>query len=127
MNRALGERLRVIELLDAYGGLLTGRQRTLLQLYYHRDLSLSEIAVQLKITRQAVFDSLHRSVGELQRLEGSLQLVGRRERAARQQRVMADRAKALEEAIHRLAGRLDRETVTGLLDSVAALRKAAKQ
>ncbi|HEY3247034.1 MAG TPA: sigma factor-like helix-turn-helix DNA-binding protein [bacterium] len=125
MDRALGERLRVIRLFDAYGALLTERQRTLLRLYYHRDLSLGEIAVQLKITRQAVFDSLHRSMAELQRLESMLRIVGRAERTARQHQEIAGRAAALREAIDGLRGRLDRETVNRLQGTVAALRRTA--
>lgn len=123
MDRVLGERLRVIRLLDAYGRLLRERRRKLLELYYHRDLSLAEIADQLEITRQAVFDSVHRSVDELQRLEGSLRLVARQERAARDRQAVVERVAALEDSITSLAGRLDHETIHRLLEGVTALRR----
>ena len=74
----LGDRLHIIRLFDVYGGLLTSRQQRLMRLYYHDDLSLGEIAQRLRVTRQAVYDSLHRAVGELQRLERHLGLVRRR-------------------------------------------------
>jgi len=116
MDRALGDRLRVIMLFDAYGGLLTERRRTLLQLYYLRDLSLGEIAQELRITRQAVYDSLHRSVNELERLEDSLH-------ALEQKRVVVERTAALERTIKGLAGKVDRETLDRVLEHVTALRR----
>jgi predicted DNA-binding protein YlxM (UPF0122 family) len=116
MDRTLGDRFRVIMLFDAYGGLLTERRRTLLQLYYLRDLSLGEIAQELRITRQAVYDSLHRSVNELERLEDSLH-------ALEQKRVVVERTAALERTIKGLAGKVDRETLDRVLEHVTALRR----
>lgn len=89
MARGLDERLLLIRLLDTYGSLLTLRQRRTMQLYYLDDLSLGEIGQRQGVTRQAVRDSLQRSIGELRRFERHLGLVrdGRvprgRERAAR--------------------------------------------
>ena len=78
MEDRLGNRLHVIRLFDIYGGLLTARQQRLMRLYYHDDLSLAEIAARLRVTRQAVYDGLHRAVGELSRLERHLGLVRQR-------------------------------------------------
>lgn len=47
-------------LLDLYGGLLTDKQRDVLELYYNDDLSLAEIAEQYDISRQGVHDSIKR-------------------------------------------------------------------
>jgi len=78
MARQLENRLLIIRLFDIYGGLLTARQRRLMALYYLDDLSLGEIAERLHITRQAVRDSLQRSIEELTRFEKHLGLVRRR-------------------------------------------------
>lgn len=78
MDDKLGNRLRIIRFFDEYGGLLTTRQQRLMRLYYHDDLSLGEIAARLRVTRQAVYDSLHRSIVELTRFERHLGLVRQR-------------------------------------------------
>lgn len=75
MDGRLGNRLLIIRLFDVYGELLSGRQQRLMRLYYHDDLSLGEIAQRRQITRQAVYDTLRRSVGELRRFERYLGLV----------------------------------------------------
>ncbi len=78
MDHRLGNRFQTIRLYDCYGGLLTTRQQRLMRLYYHDDLSLGEIAERLEITRQAVYDSLHRAIIELTRFERHLGLVRQR-------------------------------------------------
>ena len=44
--------LEVAYLLDYYGGMLTEKQREVVELYYNEDLSLSEIAENSGISRQ---------------------------------------------------------------------------
>jgi len=66
-----------VRLVEVYGGLLTARQLRQLRMYYLDDLSLGEVADQLDVTRQAVFDSLKRSLDKLNRLESELHLVRR--------------------------------------------------
>lgn len=39
-------------LLDFYGELLTDKQKTALELYYYEDLSLAEIAENMRVSRQ---------------------------------------------------------------------------
>ena len=56
--------LSISALLDFYGPFLSEKQRNLLYHYYNEDLSLSEIAENEQITRQAVRDLIKR--GELQ-------------------------------------------------------------
>ncbi len=56
-----GGRLRYLQLWDAYGALLTDTQRELCELYYLCDLSLSEIAEEKGISKQAVSDALKKS------------------------------------------------------------------
>ena len=57
--------LEIGYLLDFYGDILPERRRDILDLYYNDDLSLSEIAEQMSITRQAVRDSIKKTEQEL--------------------------------------------------------------
>ena len=52
-------------LLETYGKLLTKKQYNLLDDYYNLDLSLSEIAENEHITRQAVRDNLKKGENKL--------------------------------------------------------------
>jgi len=59
--RMRGKDLTISILLDAYGALLTERQRELVDLYYNEDLSLAEISENTGITRQGVRDGIKKS------------------------------------------------------------------
>ena len=61
IDPASGERLRYLGLWDAYGPLLTDSQREMCELYFLCDLSLSEIAEEKGISKQAVSDTLKKS------------------------------------------------------------------
>ncbi len=63
---------RAVHLLDLYGSLLTERAEETLSLYLNEDWSISEIASNLAISRQAVHDSLQRSLEHLERFEEKL-------------------------------------------------------
>jgi predicted DNA-binding protein YlxM (UPF0122 family) len=62
-------------LYDFYQGLLTDKQRLYTQLYYSDDLSLSEIAEHLDVSRQAVFDNIKRAEQLLEHYEQQLRLL----------------------------------------------------
>ena len=70
---------RMNELYDAYQVLLTSKQKTYLELYYQEDLSLSEIAEQFEVSRNAVFDNIKRTEKLLEDYETKLQLLKKRE------------------------------------------------
>lgn len=123
MERELTERLTIVRLIEAYGGLVTVRQLHLLRLYYLDDLSLGEVAAQLKVTRQAVFDSVRRSVEELNRLEGSLRLLAAADHASRHKAQIVSRLEALERAVARLAGDIDEEILREISDRLVSLRR----
>ena len=53
--------LYLSELFDLYGALLTERQQRCLELHLYEDFSLSEIGEELGISRQAVYDNIHRA------------------------------------------------------------------
>ena len=56
----MDKNIRISILCQIYGKLLTEKQYQVLNDYYNNDLSLSEIAENLQITRQAVRDNIKR-------------------------------------------------------------------
>ena len=64
-------------LLDFYGKLLTEKQREIMTLYFNDDLSLSEIAAREGISRQGVYDAVHRAQRQLEDYERQLGLLAR--------------------------------------------------
>lgn len=64
-------------LLDFYAEALTDKQREVLEYYYNEDLSLSEIAYHVGITRQGVRDSIKRGETVLYDLEDKFGLAKR--------------------------------------------------
>lgn len=65
-------------LLDAYGELLTEKQRGFLRRYFEEDLSFGEIAAQFDVSRQAIFDSVKHGESTLEHYESVLHLVAAR-------------------------------------------------
>lgn len=78
-------------LYDFYGELLTGHQKEVYEMLVIENLSQSEIADRLSITRQAVHDVIKRIDGILESYETRLGLVSRFESV----RVLIDRLEAL--------------------------------
>jgi len=70
-------RLERCLLLDFYGELLTEKQRECCDLHYNEDLSLGEIAEQLGISRQAVWDNIRRGESSLEEIENKTGLIRR--------------------------------------------------
>ncbi len=71
----IGKLERMALLSDFYGNLLTDRQQEVLGFYYEQDLSLGEIAENLKISRQGVHDNLKRAERALEDYELKLGLL----------------------------------------------------
>jgi len=67
-------------LYDLYSPLLTERQKKVYEMRYFSDLSLSEIAESLEITRQAVHILVNRTAERLLTLENELGIAARLER-----------------------------------------------
>ena len=65
----MAKELKFVMLLDCYGDLLTEHQRSVMELYYCEDLSLAEIAQELGVSRQGVFDNLSRAEALLRNME----------------------------------------------------------
>ena len=70
----MSKNLEISVLLDYYGGMLTDKQRDVIDLYYNQDLSLAEIAEHEKISRQGVRDNIKRGEAYLTELEENLHL-----------------------------------------------------
>ena len=64
-------------LLDTYGSMLTEKQYDTLSLYYDEDLSLSEIAENMGITRQGVHKCIRTAEEYLTQLEETLGFAGK--------------------------------------------------
>ena len=69
--------LEISYLLDFYADVLTDKQREAMEEYYNADLSLSEIAEGLGITRQGVRDAVKRGEATLVELEEKIGIAGR--------------------------------------------------
>lgn len=87
-------------LLEIYGGLLTHRQRDVMDLYYNYDLSLSEIAEHFDISRQGVYDLIKRSEQILFRADNSIGMLKLRNR-------VLDGIRDIEQDIEELIDQLD--------------------
>lgn len=101
------EPLEMTLLFDYYGDLLTQRQRACVDLRYNQDLSLGEIAQELGVSRQGVFDNLSRAEALLRNMEEKTGCVRRAMQARRAVQQILDAAGQLaaypNEDISRLA------------------------
>ena len=69
--------VQISMLCEIYGKLLTENQLNILENYYNMDLSLSEIAENEGITRQAVRDIIKKGENKLFELEEKLEVMKR--------------------------------------------------
>lgn len=87
--------LEMTLLYDYYGELLTERQRMCFDLYHNQDLSLGEIAAELNVSRQGVYDNLSRAEAMLRNMEQKTGCVGRDMACRRAAREILDAAALL--------------------------------
>lgn len=71
----LNKTIKITMLFDFYGSLLTEKQQQIIKSYFYNDLSLAEIADNIDISRQGVYDHLHRSEENLENYEAKLGLL----------------------------------------------------
>jgi len=69
----LDEFIEIANLLEIYGSLLSDRQREYLEDHFDNDLSLSEIAKNNNVSRQAIHDNIKRGINILYEYENKLQ------------------------------------------------------
>lgn len=103
-------------LYDFYGELLQASQQRVIELYVNDDLSLSETAQILGISRQGVRDSLARAERKLAEYEAKLGLL----KAHRERRERDDR---IRDIIKRIKNTDDTAETVSLLDDIETLLK----
>ncbi len=81
-------------LLDVYGKTLNKRQLDVMTGYYNEDLSLSEIADNMQISKQGVRDIIKRAETHLMQLEMQLLFI---EKTRSREKILIDIVKNLEE------------------------------
>lgn len=64
--------IRIGQLIDLYGALLTERQRQFIKLHYEDDLSFGEIAKEFNVSRQAVHDAVKHAETSLEEYASKL-------------------------------------------------------
>ena len=87
--------LEMILLFDYYGDLLTEKQKLCFDMHYNQDLSLGEIAQELSISRQAVYDNLSRTEALLRNMEEKTGVVGRDLQLRRAMQTIGEKAARL--------------------------------
>lgn len=110
-------------LLDFYGKLLTEKQREIMTLYFNDDLSLSEIAADCGITRQAAHDIIRRTEGILEGYEQSLGLLERYQKLSQAGERLEQAAKALSVHVEQ-AGRPQFNALCGQIQGLRQLIEA---
>jgi predicted DNA-binding protein YlxM (UPF0122 family) len=88
--------LEMTLLYDYYGELLTDRQRMCFDLYHNQDYSLSEIAQELQVSRQGVYDNLSRAEALLKNMEEKTGCVKRDLKNRKVMRMIRSAAKQLQ-------------------------------
>ncbi|MGP1429813.1 MAG: YlxM family DNA-binding protein [Fusobacterium sp.] len=68
----LDEFIEIANLLEIYSPLLSEKQREYLEDHFENDLSISEIAKNNNVSRQAIFDNIKRGVALLYEYESKL-------------------------------------------------------
>ena len=88
--------LSIVFLLDFYGEVLPERTRSLLEQYFHEDLSLAEIAEREGVSRQGIRQALKKGEAHLRFLEEKLGLAEKFLRT----KALAERLLSLAEEAH---------------------------
>ncbi|MCK5761706.1 MAG: hypothetical protein KAH16_02275 [Candidatus Izimaplasma sp.] len=70
----LDKAIEVIEIYDIYQDLLTDKQKEYMESYYYNNYSITEIAENFEVSRNAIFDQLKRTTKKLYDYENKLEL-----------------------------------------------------
>lgn len=103
------EKIKISILCQIYGKLLTEKQLEFLEDYYNNDLSLSEIAENNQITRQAVNDVINKGKAKLIEIEEKLLFM---EKILNQETVIENIIKNLEKLENKTLEKIQIEQIT---------------
>ena len=81
------KKIKISMLCEIYGKLLTEKQLEILNDYYNNDLSLTEIAENNNITRQAVLDNIKKGENKLFEFEEKLSFM---EKTIKQEKLLQE-------------------------------------
>ncbi len=70
----------ISELIDTYHSLLTEKQLTYIEMYYFEDLSLIEISEEFNVSKNAIYDSIQKSINNLKEIDQKLKLIDKQKR-----------------------------------------------
>lgn len=70
--KTIDTKIDITNLFEIYKDLLTDKQKEVFQQYYYEDESINEIAQQLAISKNAVFNNLEKTKKNLLRFESTL-------------------------------------------------------
>lgn len=100
-------------LLDFYGNLFSEKQRSILEMYFWEDMSLSEIASVTGMTRQGVYDNIKRGEKEIASLENRLRLKDR----------FLEISRCIDEALQKLSDSdADNKTKADIIESLDKIK-----
>ncbi|MBP3707369.1 MAG: putative DNA-binding protein [Clostridia bacterium] len=103
------EKIKMSILCGIYGNLLTEKQYQILDDYYNNDLSLSEIAENNEVTRQAVKDMINKGKNKLLEYEEKLLFMNK----------MLDQEKIVHEIIDELKASENKELSTSKFEKIS--------
>ena len=105
--------LKLVILLDFYGGLLTEKQALAWDCYYNQDLSLAEIADDMGISRQGVMAFLKQGEKHLRDFEEKLGLA---ERFRKMTAGICD----MRALVENMSDEVEKKKLIKLIDSISA-------
>lgn len=108
-------RVEISILLEFYSGLLTEKQRNIMDLYYNEDLSLAEIAEINNTSRQAIHDLIKRCGNLLEEYESKLHLMEKTSSIETSKVKIIDKLKQLQNIVSRLE---EKETITLIIENI---------
>lgn len=76
-NRQKKTKGRICALLELYGPLLTEKQQQYTRMHYQQGIPFSEIASEVKVSRQSIYDTVNQAIATLEDYEKKLKLFER--------------------------------------------------